>query len=485
MKKDISVARPNCIFLMADQLRYDVLGKGFTPHIDALMEDSVRFSNTYCASPLCVPARGALFTGTYPGVNGSIINGWFKPEKPYSKVKTGIENLYEIMEQLDMECIHSGKQHLFTEGELLEERVDSKTKWLTTERTYRTFLQEHGKRAPGGPRFRTPVPEMHGGSYTRVSNYSNPSTGVYDEGPGYYYDEYFTDEALRALKAYDGKKPLFLSMMYLAPHPPLEIPEPWYSMIKTEDVCLPENVGKWYEHQSPLQKYNLTGVVGNSYNMEQWKEAWRVYMGLVGLLDHCVGRILDELKRQGLYDNSIILFGSDHGEMLGSHSLFQKMCMYEESVKTPLSIHLPKGIGRGKVVEEYISHIDILPTICDLYGVETDHKMDGRSLKTCLLEDESIEESPVYIQYDGNASRGNFQRCILWKKHKLIVDIFKDETYFELYDLEHDPQEIRNLLFEGDHKAFAKEMYHMLQKHMESMDDLVKLDSLDKFFVLY
>lgn len=484
--------KPNCIFIMADQLRYDVLGKGYTPNIDKLMKDSVNFSNAYCASPLCVPARGALFTGTYPGVNGSIINGWFKSEKSYSKVKAGIDNLYELMERLDMECIHSGKQHLFTEGELLEERENSKTKWLTTERSYKEFLQEHGKRVPGGKQFRTSVPEMSGGNVTRICNYSNPSTGVYEEGAKYYYDEYFTGKALDSLKDYDRKKPLFLSMMYLAPHPPLDIPEPWYSIIKSEDVHLPKNVGVWYEHQSPLQKYNLTGVVGNPYSIEQWKESWRVYMGLVALLDDCIGRILDELKRQRLYNNSIIVFGSDHGEMLGSHCLFQKMCMYEESVKTPLSIHLPESKNSGMVVEDYISHVDILPTICELYGIKTNHQMNGISLKSMIDEAHSInevhlEKRPIYIQYDGNASRGNFQRCIILKGYKLIVDIFKDETYFELYDLEQDCQETTNLLFVDGNMKFAKEMCHLLIKHMNEMEDLVSFDqlSLEHFMSMY
>lgn len=469
----------NCIFLMADQLRYDVLGKGYTPNIDKLMGDSVNFSNAYCASPLCVPARGALFTGTYPGVNGSIINGWFKPEKPYSKVKSGIDNLYEMMERLGMDCIHSGKQHLFTENELLEERKCSPTKWLTTEQTYKNFLREHGKRAPGGSRFRTPVPEMSGGKVTRICNYSNPSTGVYEEGAEFYYDRYFTEEALRSLKTYDKKKPLFLSMMYLAPHPPLEIPEPWYSRVKPEEVLLPENVGVWYEHQSPLQKYNLTGVVGNSYHLSQWKEAWRVYLGLVTLLDDCIGSIIDELKRQNIYDNSIIIFGSDHGEMLGSHCLFQKMCMYEESVKTPFSIHLPGGSRGGTVVNEYVSHVDILPTICELYEIGTSHRMNGRSLKSRITDEAPLEELPVYIQYDGNASRGNFQRCIIWKGYKLIVDIFKDETYFELYDVQHDCQETTNLLYQGDNLELAEEMCRLLHVHMKEMDDLVTFDELN------
>lgn len=471
---------PNCIVFSADQLRYDVLGKGYTPNIDALMQDSVCFSNAYCASPLCVPARGALFTGTYPGVNGSLINGWTPSERPYALVKEGIEHLYGVMEKLGMECIHSGKQHLFVEKIPLEERPDTRTKWLTTEQSYRQFVTGDGKRMPGGPAFRTQVPEMTDGVHTKVCSYSNPHTGLYEEGYDYYFDGYFTNEALKALDQFTGEKPLFLSMMYLAPHPPFDIPDPWYSMVKEQDVILPENVNQWYLYQSPLQKYNLTGYIGGNYTDEEWKESWRVYLGLVSLLDDCVGQILNKLKEKGLYDDSLIIFTSDHGEMLGSHRLFQKMCMYEESVKTPLSIHLPGAKQKG-TVDDYVSHIDLFPTLCDYYDITQPGTINGRSLKGLLEEKTALEKRPVFIQYDGNGCRGNVQRCVLWKKHKYIVDVFKDESYLELYDLEHDRQEMNNLLFEEDKEkqaaawALAREMDVLLRTHMEEIQDYLAL----------
>lgn len=477
--------RPNCIFLAADQLRYDVLGLGYTPNIDELMRDSVCFSNAYCASPLCVPARGALFTGTWPGVNGSLINGWVASEKPYSKVKSEIDNLYDAMERLDMECIHSGKQHLFTEGTLLEERPRTRTKWLTTEQTYRDFLKQQGKRMPGGPEFRTWIPQMSDGTHTMISSFSNPHTGCYEEGYDYYFDGYFTNEALKALDEYQGERPLFLSMMYLAPHPPLDVPEPWYSRVSPEEVRLPENVGRWYPHQSPLQKYNLTGYIGNPYSMEEWEEAWRTYLGLVSLLDDCVGKIIGKLKEKGLYEDSVILFLSDHGEMLGSHRLFQKMCMYEESAKTPLSIHLPGGQGRGTVREELVSHIDVFPTLCELYGMPVPEKVNGRSLMPLIAGDGSWQERPIYIQYDGNASRGNVQRCVVWKGYKYIIDIFKDERYYELYDLAADRQETENLLFAkelSDRERYWKialELDGLLRGHMEEIQDYVAAERPD------
>lgn len=460
---------PNCILLAADQLRYDVLGKGYTPHIDALMQDSVSFPNTYCASPLCVPARGALFTGTYPGVNGSLINGWLPSEKPYSLVKDGTDHLYQVMERLGMACFHSGKQHLFVEGVPLEERPDTKTSWLTTENSYRAFVREQGKRLPGGPLFRTQIPEMADGIHTRVCTYSNPHTGLYEEGYDYYFDGYFTNAAIRMLDEFDKRQPLFLSMMYLAPHPPFDIPDPWYSLIDAAAVELPDNVDQWYDHQSPLQKYNLTGYIGGAYQQEDWREAWRTYLGLVSLLDDCVGRLLDQLKEKDLYEDSIIVFTSDHGEMLGSHRLFQKMCMYEESAKVPLCIRIP-GV-KSSHIQQTVSHIDILPTLCHYLELECQHEMEGHSLHNLAEQPNAAFPYPVFLQYDGNSCLSAYQRCVVSDGYKLIMDVFQNETFFELYHVVSDPQEQRNLLFEDSHIKKAEQLYRLLCHHMDITGD--------------
>ena len=116
--------KKNVILISADQLRKDFLGRGFTPNIDALMNESIVYDSCYCNSPLCVPARGAMLTGTYPATNGSLINPWQPPDIPYGLVKDGIENLYGIMEDLGYECIHTGKQHLYTENGNIETRPD-------------------------------------------------------------------------------------------------------------------------------------------------------------------------------------------------------------------------------------------------------------------------------------------------------------------------------------------------------------------------
>lgn len=263
-------------------------------------------------------------------------------------------------------------------------------------------------------------------------------------------------------------------MMYLAPHPPFDIPEPFYSMFAQETMDpIPDNVGMWYPYQSPLQLYNLPGVIGGSYTMQQWKEAWRVYRGLVALLDQCVGRVIEQLKEQGLYEDSILVFTSDHGEMLGSHRLFQKMCMYEESVHVPLSIKLPQQEYGGSKWNEAVSHMDVMPTLTQLLNLPMKHEMEGTSLLPIMKGEIRELQKPIYIQFDGNGARGNFQRCIIKDGYKLIMDIFKDETYFELYHLASDVQETRNLLFRDGYEKISNQLLEQLLHHMEVTNDLV------------
>ena len=480
--------KPHVIIIMADQLRADVLGKGFTPHIDSIADEGVKFDHAYCSCPLCVPARGSFFTGTYPNRNGSLINPWEPADAGYGEVKKEIGNLYEMMET-DWESIHSGKQHLYTEGGKLEKRAGSKTKWISTEESYKEYLKEKGIPLPGGQKFRSRVPEMVNGRVTKVSSYSNPETGCYEAGEAYYFDAFFTEKALEGLKNRDGSRPLLLNAMFLAPHPPLQIPEPWYGRMKGDEFKLPENVGVFYPKQSPLQMYNLTGVIGSRYDRTQWKETWRVYLGLVSMLDHCVGQILDELKRQGIYEDSLILFTSDHGEMLGSHCLFQKMCMYEESARVPLYLKFPKDfIPVKKEIRQVVGHVDVLPTLCDYLELHAPHRMDGKSLMPILEGKENEREgSTAFIQYDGNGSRSNFQRCIVMGRYKLIVDFFKDETFYELYDLETDGQEKENLMFCREYDQIAVKMAALLAGHMVGTGDCLAMPPFlpEKFRMLY
>lgn len=454
---------PHLVVIMADQLRHDLIGPEHTPHIAALADESVVFPNAYCASPICVPSRGAFFTGRYPNQTGCLINPWIEADRHHGHIAEGTVNLYDLLAP-SHDCHHVGKQHLCYDPPL-ERRPDSATHWVTLEDTYAPMLAARGHRAPGGPRFRAIVPEMISGRLTMAGNYSAPATGCYEPGFDSFFDGHILNSALKAIDRRDPDKPLFLSAMFLAPHPPFDIPEPWYSMVG--DIPLPDNVGVWSPGQSPLQLYNLTGFVGTRYSRDDWREIWRVYAGLVRLLDHCVGQIVARLKAQGIYDDTLILFTTDHGEMLGAHCLFQKMCMYEELIRTPLILKYPSGAFAGRRAQR-VSHVDVLPTLSDVMNISAPPDLPGRSLHRTKPAPRDI-----FIQYDGNGALGNFSRSVIRGPDKLIVDIFKDELFFELYDLDADPLEERNLVAAQPDRAAA--LLAGLCDHMRDTGDHLQL----------
>ncbi|MEF3308497.1 sulfatase-like hydrolase/transferase [Paenibacillus sp. GYB004] len=215
---------------------------------------------------------------------------------------------------------------------------------------------------------------------------------------------------------------------------------------------------------------------------------WRAYVSYNTHLGVKASDVIDELKKEDLYDNSLIIFTSDHGEMLGSHGLWQKMCMYEESVRTPLYMKFPADCKPAAIsIESLVSSIDVLPTICDYMNFRPKSPMSGRSLIP-LISGKSSGRERVFIQYDGNGGRGNFQRCIVEGDYKLIVDLFKDETFIELYNVIADPQEMENLAFQDrTYRMNIEEMLHRLREHMRVTNDLLELppDIYDRFLKSY
>ncbi|MCY9660145.1 sulfatase-like hydrolase/transferase [Paenibacillus chondroitinus] len=460
--------KPNVILIMADQLRLDAIG-AHTPNINRLKEEGIVFERAYCASPICVPARGAFFTGMYPNENGCLIN---RGEDMHALVRPDIEHLYKLMEHT-WDSWHTGKQHLRMKP-AVDESPGSQTNWRKLEGRYEAFLKENHKRVPGGSDYRGIVPEMVYGKVTRPKSYSIPAVGLYEEGQEFFIDEFIARDSVEAIRNRNRSKPFLLNAMFHAPHPPLEIPAPWFDLIKSVD--LPENVGEWCRTQSPLQLYNLTGAIGTRYTRDDWKQIWKVYLGLVSLLDQCVGQIIEELKREDLYDQSLIIFTSDHGEMLGSHGLWQKMCMYEESVRTPLFMKFPADFKPAITsCRSLVSSIDVLPTLCDYAQIQLSSPMSGQSLMP-LIAGNTTGRERIFIQYDGNGGRGNFGRCIVEGDYKLIVDMFKNETYLELYNVIKDPQERENLAFqEQSYRERIEQMLQHLREHMQATNDLLEL----------
>ena len=186
---------------------------GSIPESQSAVQESAVFHNAYCASPLCVPARGAFFTGRYPNETGCLINPWEQVDKHHGNVKKGILNLYTMMEE-NWDSHHAGKQHLYTEEPLLHNNPNTKTKWSLFPEDYISFLKKANKKVPGGKKYRGIVPEMASGRFTRAKSYSIPKTGCYEEGFDYFFDGFIVNKALSSIKNRDKSKPFLLNAMF-------------------------------------------------------------------------------------------------------------------------------------------------------------------------------------------------------------------------------------------------------------------------------
>lgn len=459
------------IIIISDQLRYDAIGK-HTPNIDRLRADGVSFERTYCASPICVPSRAAFFTGRYPNRNGCLINGWEGDERRLGEVRSGVPNLYTTMEKY-WDSRHVGKQHFFTQDKIDAEGRTG-TEWIT-QATYKDWLKANGVKAPGGRQFTAMAPELVSGGHTHTKRYTLPVYEVYKPGIAWFGDEYFANRAVGIIDSAGIGRPLLLNLMFLSPHPPYNIPEPYFSRYSTRDFEIPDNVGAWYEGQSPLQLYNLPGFMGSRYSRQDWEGIWPKYFGLVSLVDDEVGKVIDALKKKGLYDKALIVFTADHGEMLGAHSLWQKMCMYEEAAHVPLIIKFPSGVHTvSRRVDSLVSLIDVWPTLMDYLHIPADDSVDGLSLMP-LLRGEGWKRDDVFVQYDGNGGYGNNQRCVVRGQYKLIMDTYKNEVFLELYDVLNDRQEKENLAMRPEYAGKTKELIGVLRKHMRETKDMLSV----------
>jgi choline-sulfatase len=456
------------VIIMADQLRHDALGE-FTPNIDSLAADGITFERTYCASPLCAPSRAAFFTGRYPNDNGGLINGWNETDAHYRNVRPGVPNLYEIMSKY-WRGVQSGKQHFFTKDPI-EKNPKVKMTWITQE-DYNAWMKSQGVQKPGGRAFTAIVPELVSGKYTYERRYTVPVLAPYTPGISYFPDHYFADKAVEAIRT-PSEKPLLLITTFMSPHPPFNIPEPYYSLVHDSDLTVPSDVGKWYPGQSPLQLYQLTGFIGTRYSRAQWIRIWDKYFGLVKLLDDQVGSVIHALKARGLYDKALVIFTADHGEMLGSHSLWMKNCMYEPSARVPLIMKFPKGFHpRVKKTDALVSLIDVWPTLRDYLHIPDADSTDGVSLMP-LLRGEGLSRKKIFIQYDGNSAYGGNQRSVVDGDFKLIIDTFTSQVYLELYNVKTDPLETKNLALDPAYEKTTKKLIGEIRGYMGRTHDLL------------
>lgn len=372
-------------------------------------------------------------------VGKSHMGGWFEPHDdvtcPYHEVR-------ETEEGYVWEKYPSGAG-----GE--DYRLNGFQTWISGWTHYRAYLQ--GTDLPseikedrwvGGHQVMQSAPDSEH-AYSRLTQ-------------DHHMANWMSGEAIKLIeRSTDFEDPFCMVLSYYAPHHPIAPPKPYDTMYRPEDMELPASF-----KQEPLEK-NLPGYnpenKHNNYIAEEWTEdqakAYLArYYGYVTYLDDQMAKVIDSLKQTGQYENTIIVFSCDHGDMLCEHGMIYKHCFngFDTLMKVPMTLQWPDGINSGQVQSGLTSHVDLMPTLLDLAGVDQSVESDGISLAKALREESASTREQVFLDV---MNQGYMTRKGKWKFVLNVSYVNGNSTrkIDELFDMENDPLEMKNLIFEKEH----------------------------------
>jgi choline-sulfatase len=209
---------------------------------------------------------------------------------------------------------------------------------------------------------------------------------------------------------------------------------------------------------------------------EEYREGWSAYFGMVTMIDDCVGSIINALKEKGIYDNALVVFSSDHGEMLGCHHLMQKHCCYEEASHLPLLVK-PPGSSSGTRTQ-LVNAVDYTPTICDYAGLESPNGTQGYSYRSVIENENTSCHDATYIVYNGDQGRNQtpMRSIIADVDGQTYKYIYTRNDLDELYDLDNDPMEMNSLVQSAEHHPLRVQLRQQLVDWMQETNDIIELE---------
>ena len=482
----------NILFITADQWRGDCLSSvGHpcvqTPNLDRLAADGVVFEQHFAQATPCGPSRASLYTGKYLHNHRSVINGMpldtshtnvaLEARKAgYDPVLFGYTDVYTDPRQRapddtampSYEGLLPGMKTVIS-GETDELPDANALPWIAD-------LEAKGYSLPGGflGVFKPRDTSGQGGLTSAPAQYS-----VEDS-----FTSFLTDEVIKYLSA-SKDQPWFVHLSYFAPHPPFVAPEPYHSMYDPIDVPRPIRAATVEDEaaQHPYLDYYLHhqrgwGIRYNYQSKNNLKlddkdvlQARATYYGMMSEVDGHIGRLIAYLEQAGIYENTLVVFTSDHGEQLGDHWQFSKFAYFDQSFHVPLIVRIPgAGINsaRGRRVDAFTENVDVMPTILECLGIAIPSQCDGESLiPFCQGATPSNWREEAHWGFDFrnfNDSDGNIALGL--KPDQCAVNVIRSRRYKYIhfkslpplfFDLEQDPHEFENLAQQPEYRDLVLE----------------------------
>lgn len=449
----------NILLITTDQQRYDTIhamGHEFmeTPNLDQLAADGCCYTNACSSNPVCMAARHNIITGLPARYHGFDDNYFEDDPKviPYD-----LPTFPQLLSDAGYDTIAVGKMHFqpcrrhngFTKMELMEEIPRH-----LADDEYAMYLRDSGYGE---------IQSLHG---VRHLLYMLPQRSLIDEK--HHGSSWVAERSIAHLKENGGKRPFFLWSSFIAPHPPFDVPEGWADLYKGKELPPVKTSKTPISDAAQWRKY-----IADYPNESYLRRARELYYASISFVDYNVGKIICQLKDMGLYDDTLIIFTSDHGEMMGDHGTYQKMLPYDGSVRIPFIAKFPKGYAAGTRDESFVDLNDLLPTFLDAAGVEHPNPeiLPGESL---LLESGKKDRSVQYVEF-GHGS----QRWVSLRNRKYKYNYYYGGGQEELFDMENDPDETTNLLY-GEPEAAVLEEREKLKKQLIRYEEKYGLEGCIK-----
>ncbi|NKI27529.1 sulfatase [Arenibacter sp. 6A1] len=444
----------NVLFIVADDLTATAVSSyeniaGSTPNIDKLATEGTRYTHAYSQYPVCGPSRASLMFGYYPNATktygyvsgreqvGTKRKSWSQLFKDNGYYTARVSKIYHMGVPIDFETGSNGQ--------------DDAASW-----TERFNSQGPEWQAEGEAEL---VQNNPFGDKPRKGG--NVMTIVKADGDDLLHSDGKTAEKAIELIRKHKKEPFFLAVGMVRPHVPFVAPKSYFEPFPHSQIVLPPKVQNDWD-DIPARGINYVTSVNGEMTEEQEKKAVAAYYASVSYMDAQVGKILNTLKEEGLEDNTIVIFTSDHGFHLGEHRFWMKVSLHEESVRVPLIIKMPGK--EAAVCHSFTELLDLYPTVSELAGLKYSKNIQGKSIAN-TLDNPLVEVRDMAF----SVSQGGKSFLIRTKKWAYIQYDEDAGSGMELFDMEYDPKQYNNLAYNPQYAEVRKEMQSRLRAKLKEV----------------
>lgn len=460
--------QPNIVVFMTDQQNAETIKKdnvAITPNVDEFLKNAVNFENAFTASPHCCPSRATFFSGLYPSQHGVWNN--VEVDNALSRgLYDGVTLFPEVLQKSGYRTYFAGKWHVSAYEGPCDRGFDV---------SLREYVSNYGRME------KTNIPISN--DWDKV--YNNKEYIKFDDDkefgeiirkgyPKYFQfgnnDNPFGDRttvelACERIKYYSDEEPFFMFVGATGPHDPYYPPQEYIDLYDDVELKLPKNFQDKMQDKPHL--YQRTAMQF-SLSEEEHLESLKRYLAFVSFEDHLFGELVKSIKERGIFEDTYIIYLTDHGDYMGAHKLWAKglPCFKE-------AYNICCAIGGGEIkgeknVTQLVSLADLAPTILELCDAKKENEMAGKSLVPFIENDNpDAWRTEIFTQTNGNEIYG-IQRAVWNDKWKYVLNTF---DFDELYDIENDPYEMTNLINDKQYEQIVKEMCKKLWQFAKETKD--------------